>query len=345
MQPRIEVVGHLDQHELGDVSLLVEQATEVDGQRPLSEHVMLHLRYGGDDSVRHVLAYAADRLVGYAHVDPTDQVSGSSAELVVDPDSRNQGVGRRLVAEVLAVTPDGRLRLWAHGDHQGAAKLARHFGMTSTRTLWQLRRSLFAPLPVATFPPGVSLRTFRPGADDEAWLALNARAFADHPEQGLWQLTDLHRRTAEPWFDPAGFFLAERGSDGSGGAAQLVGFHWTKTHGEHDHSHGAMESGSAEAPPHPEASVAHGHAPIGEVYVVGVDPAERGTGLGRALTLAGLAHLRTTGLPDVMLYVDADNTAALRLYESLGFARWDSDVLFTTTAAPAPADHRSSPLG
>ena len=332
MEPRIEVVGRLAPGELERVTVLVERATETDGARPLSEHVALHLRYGGDTAVRHVLAYDGDVLLGYAHVDPTDVVAGSSAELVVDPSHRGQGVGRRLVAEAIAVSPAGRLRLWAHGDHPGAARLAEAFGMTRTRTLWQLRRSLFAPLPPATLPAGITVRTFLPGLDDDAWLALNAQAFADHPEQGSWGPDDLHQRMAESWFDPHGFFLAERAAaDGP----HLVGFHWTKVHGgepeahTHDHHHDDTDSDAHEHV-HAHGAKEHGHDPIGEVYVVGVDKAERGNGLGRALTIIGLTHLRAQGLPDVMLYADSDNTAGLHLYESLGFARWSKDVMFGT---------------
>ncbi len=336
MIPRVEVVGKLDAAELGAVTHLVERATEADGARPLSEHVSLHLRYGGDSEVVHVLVWIDDELAGYAHVDPTDAVQGSSAELVVDPRRRGQGIGRRLVAEVTATSPDGRLRLWAHGDHPAAAALAESFGMTRRRTLWQLRRSLFAPVPPATWPVGVTHRTFRPGVDDEAWVELNARAFANHPEQGSWGTEDLRQRMAEQWFDPSGFFLAER-HDPERGGTRLVGFHWTKVHGggsgaahehAHEHPHEQVAEHSDEhvhEVTHPEA---HGHAPIGEVYVVGVEESERGNGLGRALTVAGLAYLRSLGLPEVMLYVDADNVGALRLYESLGFARWDSDVMF-----------------
>jgi mycothiol synthase len=157
-------------------------------------------------------------------------------------------------------------------------------------------------------PPGVTIRTFRPGYDEEAWLAVNHRAFAHHPEQGAWTMSDLRLREAEPWFDPSGFFLAQR--DG-----RLAGFHWTKVHSEG----GAGSEGSAGG---------ESGAPIGEVYVVGVDPGKQGGGLGRALTLTGLAYLRRLGLADVMLYVDEDNTAAVRLYTALGFSRWSTDAMY-----------------
>lgn len=304
MEPRIEVLTRLGPTDVAHVGALVDRATQADRTPPLSEHARLHLQHGGDSAVRHVLARAGDALVGYAQVDPTDPVAGSSAELVVDPPSRRRGIGRQLVATALTVSPDGRLRLWAHGDHPAAGRLAHEFGLDRVRTLWQLRRPLGDPLPDAPLPHGVTVRTFRPGQDDDAWVALNAAAFAGHPEQGRWTVEDLRHRTVEGWFDPAGFFLAER--DG-----RLVGFHWTKVHG------GGSDSG-------------HGHPPIGEVYVVGVGPSERGTGLGRALTVIGLEHLRGLGLVDVLLYVDADNEAALRLYEGLGFQRWSADVMFST---------------
>jgi mycothiol synthase len=313
---RFEVVGVLDADEVAAVSGVVEAATEADGVRPLSEHVMLHLRYGGDDPVRNLLAWDGDQLAGYAHLDVTDEVAGASAEVVVDPAYRRHGVGQALVEATVAETRDGRLRLWAHGGHPAAAALAASLGFRESRELWQMRRSLYAALPEVSVPAGVELRTFRPGADDEAWVTLNALAFRGHPEQGSWTIDDLHRRETEPWFDPAGFFLAVR-QDEHG--ERLVGFHWTKVHGgdSHEHPH-----------PHPDGH-GHGHDPIGEVYVVGVDPAERGTGLGRALTLTGLRHLRALGLPDAMLYVDADNAPAIRLYQALGFTRWETDVMFS----------------
>ncbi|MDP9397194.1 MAG: mycothiol synthase, partial [Actinomycetota bacterium] len=212
--------------------------------------------------------------------------------------------GRALLTAALRESPDGRLRLWAHGRRAPAAAWARSMGFEQMRELWQMRRALLAELPDAPLPPGVTVRPFVPGHDDEAWLALNRRAFAGHPEQGAWTAADLHRRMAEPWFDPAGFFLAER--DG-----RLVGFHWTKVHA-HDDQHEPHEP----------------HEPIGEIYVLGVDPGESGGGLGRALAVIGLRELRARRLPEAMLYVEAGSTAAIRLYTSLGFTHWDTDTMF-----------------
>ncbi|MFG1619334.1 mycothiol synthase [Nonomuraea wenchangensis] len=301
MSAHVEIRQRLNDPEIAEVLRLVEAATQADGVRPLNEHVMLHLRYGGDVRARSILLFQDDVLAGYAHVDPTDEVEGPSAELVIHPAHRRSGNGARLLRAVLDLA-DGRLRLWAHGDHVAAGALAASFGLERVRSLWQMRRSLFAPLAAYTLPEGVRMRTFVPGQDEESWLKVNAAAFAHHPEQGAWTMDDLLRREREPWFDPEGFFLAVRGD-------RLVGFHWTKIHGSTE-------------------STEHGHEPLGEVYVVGVDPSQQGTGLGKALTLAGLDHLRARGLAQAMLYVDEANTAAIRLYEGLGFARWDVDVMY-----------------
>jgi mycothiol synthase len=325
-----EVLRRLEDSDVNEVGVLVEQVTETDGIRPLSEHVMLHLRYGGDVDVRHVLGRSSDGLVGYGHLDVTDQVAGSSAELAVAPRARRRGVGRDLVGHLLAETPDGRLRLWAHGEQSGAAPLAQSLGFRRSRTLWQMRRSLFAAIPDPAWPAGVHVRSFLPGLDDDEWVALNAKAFVALPDQGAWTLDDLHLRMREPWFDAAGFLVAVDDQD------RMLGFHWTKVHGADAHRHGHVqahdhEHADGDATHHGGRDEApHGHDPIGEVYVVGVDPDQHGRGLGRALTLAGLQHLRARGLPDAMLFVDAQNVSAIGLYASLGFTRWDVDVEFST---------------
>jgi mycothiol synthase len=287
------------------VLLLMDAVSDADGDYPLSEHVVLHLRHGGDADVRHLLLCRDDQVVGYAHVDVTDPVAGSSAEMAVHPEHRRRGLGRALVEAAVDESPDGRLRLWAHGEHPAATALARGLGFERVRVLFQLRRSLFTPVPAPELPDGVRVRPFEVGRDEASWLRVNNRAFADHPDQGRWSARDVELREAEPWFDPAGFLLAERRSDGA-----LLGFHWTKVHGADPQKNG------------------HGHEPIGEVYVLGVDPEARGLRLGPALTLAGLRHLRAQGLPVAMLYVDESNTRAVALYEGLGFTRWSTDICF-----------------
>ncbi|MEH0820324.1 MULTISPECIES: mycothiol synthase [unclassified Micromonospora] len=294
---RVARADRLAPAEVAEALALARLAGDADGADPFDEHTLLRLR-DPEAAAVHLTARAADgTLTGYAHLDTSDPAAGVGTELAVHPAYRRRGTGRALARGVLAAA-SGPLRAWAHGDHPSAAALAVDLGFTRARVLWQLRRPLAAALPAPRLPDGVALRAFRPGADDEAWLALNARAFAAHPEQGRWSAADLRTRLAEPWFDPAGFLLAVEESSG-----RLLGFHWTKVH---------------ERP---------GSARIGEVYVLGVDPDAHGGGLGKALTTAGLAHLRDArGLDRVMLYVDESNTSAVALYERLGFARWCGHV-------------------
>jgi mycothiol synthase len=305
----IRVTDRLSADDVPAVLALVQLATDEDGVAPLSEHVMLHLRYGGDSQARNLLVLRNGQVAGYGHLDPTDPVEGPSGELVIHPAHRRLGLGLLLLERLAVEAAPARLRLWAHGDLPAASHLAAAAGFVRVRALWQMRRSLQARLGRPQVAPPISVRTFVVGRDENAWVELNKRAFARHPEQGAWTREDLDLREQEPWFDPDGFFLAER--DG-----RLVGFHWTKVHGqdgeESEHAHGAL----------------------GEVYVVGIDPGERGNGLGRALTLIGLHYLRSRGLFQVMLYVDEANTPAIGLYESLGFTHWDTDVMFAGSARP-----------
>ena len=298
----ITVTGQLDEPAAAGVLRLVSEATDEDAVSPLSEHVLLHLRYGGDQQARNLLLTSHGELAGYAHLDSGDPAEGPSGELVIGPGHRHQGLGLRLTRALLAEAGPRPARLWAHGDLPGATELAARAGLRRVRALWTMRRSLETPLDVPHYPPGITVRTFRVGSDEDAWLALNRKAFASHPEQGAWTLEDVTLREREPWFDPGGFFLAER-------SGRLAGFHWTKVHEARPGAGGSQDA-------------------IGEVYVVGVDPAEQGTGLGRALTLAGLHYLQSRGLSEVMLYVDEDNGPAIGLYESLGFRHWDTDVMF-----------------
>lgn len=279
------------------VFALVSAAAAADGQPPLSEAALLRLRHG-EESV-HLLAHAAGgELAGYAQLVGDGAAGGTIGELVVHPGFRRQSAGGAMVGALLERTADaGKLRLWAYGGHPAAERLTQRYGFTPTRVLWQMRRSLLAPLEAPKLPDGVVLRTFEIGRDEAAFVEVNNRAFEWHPEQGGWDVEQVRRREAEPWFDADGFLLAVSAGDG-----RLLGFHWTKAH----------------------------TADLGEVYVLGVDPAEHGRGLGKALTLAGLRHLRSRGMTTVMLYVEADNTPAVRTYQRLGFTHWETDVVYSS---------------
>ncbi|GAA3827943.1 mycothiol synthase [Nocardioides panacisoli] len=212
-------------------------------------------------------------------------------DLAVAPAARRRGVGGALLERAVAGTPGG-LTAWSHGDHPAAAALAERTGFERVRELWVMRRSVAVPLPAAEPPAGVTIRSYAGPADDAPLLEVNAAAFAHHPEQGALDEAGLAERMAEPWFDPGGLLLA---IDGTG---ELLGFHWTK---RHDDEHG-------------------------EVYVVGIAPAAQGRGMGRVLTVAGLAHLAAAGVSEVLLYVESDNAAAVRLYSGLGFTHARADT-------------------
>ncbi|MEU6527588.1 mycothiol synthase [Streptomyces sp. NPDC046928] len=299
----VETYSALSPEQTEAVLELLAEAARVDGQQAVSEQGRLQLRHGvsagdggGRAGVSHLLLTADGQLVGYAQLEDTDPVEAPAAELVVHPSHRGHGHGRALGTALLAASGK-RLRVWAHGGHSAARHLAQVLGLTLFRELRQMRMPLTGlELPEPVLPEGVTIRTFVPGQDDAAWLAVNAAAFAHHPEQGSLTQRDLDDRKAEPWFDPAGFFLAER--DG-----ELVGFHWTKVHAEER---------------------------LGEVYVVGVRPGAQGGGLGKALTTVGLRHLAAQGMPTAMLYVDADNKAAVSVYERLGFTTYETDLMYRT---------------
>jgi mycothiol synthase len=251
------------------------------------------LRELAGQGTEHLLVNDPDgALVGYLNLTPT-----GTAEMVVHPDRRRSGIGTALVrAAVGRCGPS--TRFWAHGTLPAAKAMAAACDLRAVRELIQMRRTLIG-IPDHSVPQDISFRTYGGTGDDAALLRVNNAAFSWHPEQGGWTDSDLTQRVSEPWFDPDGLFLAV--DDAS---SELVGFHWTKVH----------------------------DGATGEVYVLGVDPSEQGRGLGRALTLIGLAHLARRlehhQQATVMLYVESDNLAAIRTYEGLGFALTSVDTAY-----------------
>jgi len=238
------------------------------------------------DSFVAAIAWDADGTALDGYVQAVRGAHGWDVESVIAPDRRRDRdlVARlvRAVLDALAIDDGGDVRVWAYDAGPDDDRLAAGLGLRLHREVRQMRR----PLPVDE-PWQLTTRPFVVGQDEEAWLAVNNRAFAWHPDQGGWTLAEIGAGEHEPWFDPDGFLLHER--DG-----RLAGFCWTKVH--------------ATTTP-----------PLGEIYVIGVDPDFQGHGLGRALVLAGLAHLSGRGLRHGMLYVEATNDPAVRLYDDLGF--------------------------
>ena len=289
---------------------LIKNTTAHDGTPPMAEHILLHLRYGGDKADSHLLVEKDYQVIGYAHLDQTDLVAGPSVELVVDPSYRGEGIGKQLLSEVTKICGEN-LRLWVHGEQEDAHSLAASFNFEKIRTVLQMSKSLSDIQPLPIIDKEIVIRSFLPGIDIDDWLELNNKVFKDHPEQGGWQLSDLNHRLSEEWFDEKGFFIVEKNK-------QVIASTWTKVHGAHSHDHAG------------EAS--HAHPAIGEIYITAVDPEYAGLGIGKALTITALNYLKYQGLTDAMLYVDFDNKAALNLYDSLGFELSSKDVLYRLKA-------------
>ncbi|OBK84243.1 mycothiol synthase [Mycolicibacter heraklionensis] len=283
---------------------LITTAGHRDGVAPVGEQVLREL---AASRTEHLVASDGATVLGYLNLTAGSEDAAPMAELVVAPQARRRGIGAAMARAALART-DGGTRFWAHGTLPAARATAAALRLTAVRQLLQMRRSLRDHRVSTKVPPGVTIRTYAGPDDDAELLRVNNAAFSWHPEQGGWTAEDLAQRRAEAWFDPAGLFLAFEGP-------VLLGFHWTKIH-----------SGKP------------GAERVGEVYVVGVDPAAQGRGLGRVLTEIGLDYLADrladVEAPIVLLYVEADNTAALRTYEQLGFVVHSVDTAYAAVDQP-----------
>jgi mycothiol synthase len=306
---RLEVKRQMGRADIAAVTELLDVARAVDGHPPLDEHQWLDLVNGGRHDFAGLVAWEPGHghPVGYAQVtreEPGTHAATWALEYVVDPHHRRPdlGIARTLLGAAIGLVAEaggGHVHLWVPKPTEASDDLAGAVGLRRGRELHQLRR----PLPLGE-EPTIDVRPFVPGQDETAWLEVNNRAFHWHPEQGNWDLETIRSREEQPWFDPAGFLLHER--DG-----KLAGFCWTKVHLDHD-------------------------PPLGEIYVIAVDPGFQGLGLGRALAVAGLDHLARQGLATAMLYVDDDNAGALRLYERLGFTTDHVDRAYVGDVAPRP---------
>ena len=297
-------LNHLSKSQQESVLALIKAAHDFDGTPPIAEHVLLHLRHGGDKSDSHIVLEIENQVIAYAHLDTTDLVAGPSVEAVVHPNHRGKGLGSLILKEAIKVCGD-KTRIWSHGDLPAAKAIATSLKLERLWSNLLMSRSLGdIQLVTSKYP----IRTFIPDLDNQAFLSLNNKVFANYPDQGGWSEDDLKVRLNEEWFDEKGFFVAED-------KGELIGFCWTKIHGAHTHSRNGEDDD-------------HGHDALGEIYVLAVNPDYKGQGVGRDLTITGLNYLKYQGLNNVMLYVGVENKPAFNLYKSLGFNEFGSDVMY-----------------
>lgn len=275
----------------GAIRELVDAAAAHDGFSALNEAALLALDrpQSAEEAqpLEDVRAVEGDRLIGYG------QLLDGTGSLVVHPDYRRRGIGTDLLTKLLALRQAQGASFWATRDTPAAQALATRLGLVRQRELVIMKRPLTEQPEPAPIPTGIEIRPFRVGADEDQWLTVNRRAFADHPEQGGITRADLDQRIAQDWFDPDGFLVAVDGET-------MIGFHWTKQH----------------------------PGKVGEVYVIGVDPGRSGGGIGSALLTRGLAHLADRGNREVILYTEGDNAGAIALYERYGFTIDNRDVMY-----------------
>jgi mycothiol synthase len=302
----VEVKRRMGESDIAEVSQLLSEVESADGHAPLGEHKWLDLVHGGRKGFAGFEAResADGPLVGYAQLSHGHLTWG--VEVVVRPDHRSGGqpVGGDLLRAALGEVGrlgGGHVHLWVPKPTADTDAMAEACGLARGRDLLQLRLGL----PLTDPTPRPETRPFQPGVDEREWLEVNNRAFASHPEQGGWTLDTILEREAEPWFDPDGFLVHER-------EGRMAGFCWTKVHRETS-------------------------PPMGEIYVIAVDPDFNGLGLGNGLVLAGLDHLGRLGLRTAMLYVDSANAPAVRLYDHIGFEVDHIDRAYTGDVAAGDA--------
>jgi mycothiol synthase len=300
----LQHLNHLSKSQQESVLALIKAAHDFDGTPAIAEHVLLHLRHGGDKSDSHLVIVENKVVIAYAHLDATDLVAGPSVEAVVHPQHRGKGLGALILKEAIKICGD-RTRIWSHGDLPAAKAIAASLKLERLWSNLLMSKSLGEIQPVTSKYP---IRTFIPSLDNQAFLELNNKVFAEYPDQGGWSEDDLKVRLNEDWFEKEGFFVAED-------KGELIGFCWTKIHGAHTHSHSGGDDD-------------HGHEALGEIYVLAVNPNYKGQGVGRDLTNTGLNYLKHQGLNNVMLYVGVENKPAFKLYKSLGFNEFGSDVMY-----------------
>src|SRR5215208_1778903 len=108
----------------------------------------------------------------------------------VDPDYEDKGIGTWLMQwteqRVLHALPNVPTELrvapraGTYREAEKPKKLLENMGYHYIRSYYQMLIEMDAPVPEAEFPDGITLRTYRPGADAEAAYHARTDSFRDH---------------------------------------------------------------------------------------------------------------------------------------------------------------------
>ena len=259
---------------------LIERASAHDGVSLVSDQALAEAQSGR----RHNFAVQGEAQDNSVDLVGVVILADDEFDLIIDPVHRNLGFGG--CALDLTLSQSTRpLRVWVHGEQPHAVSLLTSRGFQPVRELLEMHREPMPQEPVPSIPSrlpkGMRMTTFT-REDAPAWIALNARVFAEHPEQGSLTLEDLEQRMSEPWFRAEDFALLWVGHD-------LIGYCWLKIQDAH-----------------------------AELYVIGIAPEYSGQSLGALLLDEAMSRVR--GCDRFSLFVDGDNLPARKLYESRGFA-------------------------
>ena len=296
--PTLDVrLRSLEAADIPDVVALINAADAVDGaDEGAGEAEFRAWVAQPTDAGNHFVALApSGEIIGYGDVHHQAGDEGAWGWIVTDPAWRGRGVG----SQIAACVREQAQRLGVLWIDYGvdirltqATAWMQHLGFEPVRTYTRWRRDAAGPLPPLAAPPGFAIRPFAPGQDDPAALDIFNISFADHRNANVVAAEAIAEGAARLDSDPEGIFVAERAE---GGIAGVCWCHINRAENTRRRAH------------------------IGWINDLGVAPAFRRQGLGRALLTTGIGWLRAQGMDAIALWMDRANREARALYEDTGF--------------------------
>ena len=234
-----------------------------------------------------LVAEANGKPAGYALATPVPGLdSVYDLQGCIDPARQRLGYGGRLLEhliEELGQRGGGQLSRAVTSPDDPAARFLQNRGFFVEHVEARLQRDRLEGLEASPIPAGFTLQSFPKPEAIGHFIRLYDLAFSDH---SWYQPYGDAVEVAADLADPADLLFLGYGRE-------PVGFLWIRR---------------------PAVDVA-------EFEPIGIAPLYQGRGLARPFLLAGIAEAAGQGAETVTLGAWEDNTAALRLYRSVGFRR------------------------